>query len=408
MPDRRGARPGSRQRHRPSRSQAGQCLARPAPGASSPPLSSCSTSGWPGGGVPLAAGESAPTAALLTGEGAILGTLRTWHRSNSRDGGGRPGRHLCVWRRALRDAHRPAGVRGAGQASLIAAILTRDPPPVSTRFRACRRSSTRVAGVSRRTRRALAVDADVCCNCAGSPSIRSVAAAATAAPPAARRGRLWWRTAALALLLAIAAALALIARRTDAPGAVVHFEVPPPPGTSFLSAGFGVSYHGGGRLPRRLAHHPPAIGADGVRRLWLRRTDAAEPQPLARTEGGFLPFWSPDDRSIAFFADGKLMRLDLPDGTRRVLCDAPLGFGGTWSRDGVIVFAPAADAPLHRVSAAGGQVVAVTASMRPAGSVAPVPRLPARRAPHLSWRAARSPNRARCSSGRSTRPRPKP
>ncbi len=335
-----------------------------APGASSPPLVKLLDFGLAKAAAsPLAVGESAPTAALLTGEGAILGTLQYMapEQLEGREVDARA--DIFAFGAVLYEmlTGQPA-FRGASQASLIASILTRDPPPVSTAIAGMPPFVDHViaGAVAKDPAERWASMHDVLLQLRWIAEHPSVAAAATAAPPAARRGRLWWRTAALALLLAIAAALALIARRTDAPGAVVHFEVPPPPGTSFLSAGFGVSYmaavvsHDGSRIIL------PAIGADGVRRLWLRRTDAAEPQPLARTGGGFLPFWSPDDRSIAFFADGKLMRLDLPDGTPRVLCDAPLGFGGTWSRDGVIVFAPAADAPLHRVSAAGGQVVPMT------------------------------------------------
>ena len=98
----------------------------------------------------------------------------------------------------------------------------------------------------------------------------------------------------------------------------------------------------------------PAFGADGVRRLWLRRLDTPEPTLLPRTDNAYSPFWSPDGQSIAFFADGKLLRLDLSGGLPRVVCDAPFGLGGTWNGNGVILFAPAADTPLHRVAAAGG------------------------------------------------------
>lgn len=63
------------------------------------------------------------------------------------------------------------------------------------------------------------------------------------------------------------------------------------------------------------------------------------------------------------------MRLDLPDGTPRPLCDAPSGLGGTWNRDGVIVFSPAADEPLFRVSASGGVPVPVTAFDKASGHV---------------------------------------
>ena len=56
--------------------------------------------------------------------------------------------------------------------------------------------------------------------------------------------------------------------------------------------------------------------------------------------GRSYPFWAPDSRAIGFFADGKLKRIDLAGGTPQVLADAPAGRGGTWNRDGVVVFAP--------------------------------------------------------------------
>lgn len=75
---------------------------------------------------------------------------------------------------------------------------------------------------------------------------------------------------------------------------------------------------------------------------------------LADTDGATYPFWSADGRSLAFFADGKLKKLDLTGGQVQAICDAPNGRGGTWNKDGVIVFAPDTNVGLHRVSASGG------------------------------------------------------
>jgi hypothetical protein len=81
---------------------------------------------------------------------------------------------------------------------------------------------------------------------------------------------------------------------------------------------------------------------------------ALSAQPLAGTEGASLPFWSPDSRFIGFFANSKLKKIDAAGGPAQTLCDAPNGRGGTWNRDGVIVFAPDIFSPLYRVSQAGG------------------------------------------------------
>ena len=98
--------------------------------------------------------------------------------------------------------------------------------------------------------------------------------------------------------------------------------------------------------------------------LWVRALDTLAAQPLPGTEGAALPFWSPDRRSIAFFGQGKLKKIDVDGGPPQTLCDASNGRGGTWNRDGVIVFAPNATAALNRVSSAGGEAVAVTKLMQ--------------------------------------------
>ncbi len=74
-----------------------------------------------------------------------------------------------------------------------------------------------------------------------------------------------------------------------------------------------------------------------------------------------LPFWSPESSRIGFFADRKLKTVSAAGGAADFICDAPFGRGGTWSSSSVIVFAPDASGPLHRVSANGGTSTPVTA-----------------------------------------------
>ena len=99
---------------------------------------------------------------------------------------------------------------------------------------------------------------------------------------------------------------------------------------------------------------------NGESRLWLRSLATTTAQALSGTEGARYPFWSPDGRSVAFFAANALKRLDLGGGAPQTLASVVNGSGGTWSADGVIVFASSVGAtPLMRVPATGGAVAAV-------------------------------------------------
>ena len=83
----------------------------------------------------------------------------------------------------------------------------------------------------------------------------------------------------------------------------------------------------------------------------LRKLNSTEQRSLPGTEGAIFPFWSPDGRSIAFFADRKLKRIDLVGETVQEIADAPIGRGGAWTTDGSILFAPIGDGA--RSSSAG-------------------------------------------------------
>ena len=98
---------------------------------------------------------------------------------------------------------------------------------------------------------------------------------------------------------------------------------------------------------------------DGISRIWVRSLDSLEPKLLSGTEGALaaFPFWAPDDRFIAFFTSGKLKKVDLSGGPAQVICDVAGGFGGSWNRDGIIIFT---EGVLKRVSAAGGRPESIT------------------------------------------------
>jgi predicted Ser/Thr protein kinase len=98
----------------------------------------------------------------------------------------------------------------------------------------------------------------------------------------------------------------------------------------------------------------------GTRRLWLRPLDRTDAQPMPGTEGASFPFWAANSRSIGFFSASKLFRIDVAGGPPQFLANAASGRGGAWNADGTILFAPTSSSPLSRISAAGGEVSAIT------------------------------------------------
>ena len=111
-----------------------------------------------------------------------------------------------------------------------------------------------------------------------------------------------------------------------------------------------------------------APGDDGVDRLHLRAMNVIEAQPLRGTEGARYPFWSPDGRSLGYFAGRKLYRIDIAGGPPQSLAPAANPSGGAWGSDGTILFAPTTVSPLFRIPEAGGEPVAATVLHAPTQS----------------------------------------
>jgi serine/threonine protein kinase len=103
-----------------------------------------------------------------------------------------------------------------------------------------------------------------------------------------------------------------------------------------------------------------ARNEEGRKFLWIRSLDSLEARPLPGTEDGTHPFWSPDSRFIAFFAGGKLKKIDLAGSPALSLADASNGRSGSWNENGVILFSPTTLNPIHRVPAGGGEATPVT------------------------------------------------
>jgi eukaryotic-like serine/threonine-protein kinase len=94
--------------------------------------------------------------------------------------------------------------------------------------------------------------------------------------------------------------------------------------------------------------------SNGGRQLWIRQFASGDLTPLPDTEGAMYPFWAPEGKAIAFFADAKLKKIPADGGPVEVICDAPSGRGGSWNRDGTILLAPDFASPISKVSSRGG------------------------------------------------------
>ncbi len=161
----------------------------------------------------------------------------------------------------------------------------------------------------------------------------------------------------LAWLIAGALALMLIAvvlwwRGSKATTQTAYFSAPLP----FAAQDVAVSPNG---RTVAIAGHPESL-RNNV--LWIYEPGSPEATSLANTDGANFPFWSPDGRSLGFFADGKLKKLDLDGGPVQILCDAPSGRGGAWNKDGVIIFTPSGHlgVGLYRIPASGGTPTQIT------------------------------------------------
>jgi serine/threonine protein kinase/Tol biopolymer transport system component len=247
---------------------------------------------------------------------------------------------------------------GKTQASIVGQILAVDPPSVSTL-----RPET-PPGLDRVIRLCLDKDPDERIQTAHDLKLQLQAIAeapltATQSPSAvpARRSWLPWVAAGVLAIAAIAFALAYL-QSLRSPQVSVHSYILPPEKTTFLLTGNDAGPPVLSPDGLRVAF--TAKGADGKQVLWIRPLNSAVAQPMSGTEGATYPFWSADSRFVAFFAAGKLNKVDASGGPPQALCDASAGRGGTWNNAGTIIFAPDAVSPLMRVDAAGGTRVPLT------------------------------------------------
>jgi len=247
---------------------------------------------------------------------------------------------------------------GKTTASVIAAVLERDPPPVSTVQPASPPALDRVV------KTCLAKDPDERFQNVHDVKLQlkwiaeGGSQAGVPVRVAARRKnreKLAWSLMCGFAIVAVALALATYLRpRSSVTGPILAF-VPPPHDTRFLAFGFGSGPAVVSPDETKLAF--TAIDQNGLIKLWARSLKANDATAVPGTEGAAAPFWSPDGRSLGFFAGGKLKTVELSGGNLQVLADSSSPRAAAWAPDGTILFKPAWSSPLFRISAAGGKAV---------------------------------------------------
>jgi serine/threonine protein kinase len=246
-------------------------------------------------------------ASSLTGEGAFVGTLN-YMSPEQLEGKEVDGRtDIFAFGAVLYEmvtGHR--AFAGESRASVIAAVMEHDPP--STRLN----QPLTPAALDRAVRKCLAKDPNQRWQTAQdlADELRWIAEAdsssvATVVPKTHDRRRwLTWIAAGglLAAMVAVLTWIALSLRPTEL--SAVQFEVFPPPGSTFMESSAFLLVAPDGRSLAFTATR------DGKRGLWVRSLDGSAARYLEGTEGASQPFSSPDSRLIAFWASGKLRKVE--------------------------------------------------------------------------------------------------
>ena len=245
---------------------------------------------------------------------------------------------------------------GKTTASTIAAILAGEPKPISAV------QPLSPPALERLVSACLAKDPDERLQTAHDLKLQLQWVADSASHPdaPARSASKWgWIGGAIAFVALVAGLMVGYLVRPTTTALVVRSYISPPENSAFED------------LLAQVETSPSAVAPDGSRivvgviqgnkkGLYIRPLGTLTWQALAGTEGATFPFWSADGRSIGFFADGQLKTIDASGGLVETICAAPQPRGGSWSKDGVIIFSPTPSSGIFRVSAAGGAAVPLT------------------------------------------------
>jgi Tol biopolymer transport system component len=253
----------------------------------------------------------------------------------------------------------------ASQASLVSAILKQEPKPVPEL------RPMDPPAFERLVKTCLAIDPedrwqsarDVRNELIWIAQTGSEAGASVLASRRRIRERAAWMVAGFALVVALIAAVKAVRRMP-----ILHpikAAILPPQGARFSSNSTAPNLLALSPDGARLAYCAHSgMGAD---RLWIQTLDSGEARSLEGTEGASQPFWSPDGRSLGFFAHRKLKRVGADGGPVVTLATAINPRGGTWNATGTILFTPNYASPVFRVPAEGGVATAVTRLDKAAG-----------------------------------------
>lgn len=249
---------------------------------------------------------------------------------------------------------------GKSQVGLLAAILEKDPEPISAS------QPMTPPALEKLVRTCLAKDPEERWQSAHDLKLQLEAisemgskAGVPAVVAGARRDRKRLRAvlAVAGWLFAIAGlgAALLFSRRLSEARQPLRVDIQLPSGTDMMVNGYGAAVIS----PDGTKIAIPATVGNGSE-LWVRDLASGTALAIPGTQGTGFPFWSPDSHNVGFFSNGKLRTVAATGGPVQIICDAPAGRGGAWSPAGVIVFTPNIEEALYKVPESGGSPVAVT------------------------------------------------
>ena len=297
----------------------------------------------------------------LTGEGTIVGTFQYMAPEQLEGKEADARTDIFAFGELLHEmvTGKPA-FSGKSRASLIAAILTAEPPPIT------QLQPLTPSALERVVKKCLAKDPDERWQSASDLATElkwlaeggsQAGLPATTVSSSKHRERVAWSAAAFALIASVILVAAYFGDSTKTTP-VVRSLISVEEGTFPIMTG---DFAG-----------PPTVSPDGnavafvaareqgAVLLWVRPLNSIHARALTGTEGATFPFWSPNSRTLGFFAGGKLKTVPVDGGTPSEICAAPIGRGGTWGTQGTIVFSPDFQSVLEQVPATGGTPTAAT------------------------------------------------